>query len=529
MAGFTITKFILIFSALSLCACTNKDLIGLGASRQFDEDSRMCTNQFQKATEMSTPFERQGRKVLLSAQLAASIQNGKLLSTGSHLVATVNTECEIGNVNGLKLKSKPLYLQRDISLEDLESWAQAQECLLGISNSAIFHTSYTLDNDPCLNNTTANMATTCTSELTHLKNIKAIRTTPGTEDGYDILYNPNTGVKSDVIIAIIDTGMDIDHNDLKNNLWVNTREIPGNNIDDDGNGYQDDINGYNFASDIANPRPIAWTDDPGGEVHGTHVAGLIGASANNGIGVAGVMGKNAKLMPLNIFGSTSGAAVEDLDNAIYYAADNGAKVINMSLGACVVSASTEVAVAYAIRKGAVIVTASGNEASEISDNEADVANCTKTTGKIFVTPGSYSKKYLGLVSVGSINVATNTRSSFSNYSNTLVEIAAPGSDSNTSGPTGLLSTFPGQSYDRLQGTSMSSPVVAGAIALGISLAKSRFGVTLTPAQAEYLLISSSPVNTTLMNYFKDGKQLDLHAFALKILTSDLSFQPNDCL
>ena len=127
---------------------------------------------------------------------------------------------------------------------------------------------------------------------------------------------------SQAILAIIDQGVDLEHPDLVNNLWTNVGEIAGNGIDDDKNGFIDDIHGWNFAENISTIKKGH---------HGTHVAGIAAASGNNGIGISGVAW-NAKIMSLDVFPSNASADVKDIVPAIYYAVNNGAKVINMSLG-----------------------------------------------------------------------------------------------------------------------------------------------------------------------------------------------------
>ena len=124
-----------------------------------------------------------------------------------------------------------------------------------------------------------------------------------------------------VDIAVIDGGIQLDHPDLVNNIWRNADEIPGNNIDDDGNGYIDDINGWNFANNNNSPYI---------DLHGTHVAGIIGAEGNNSKGISGVTW-DTNLMSLDVFGSEEYASDSNIISAIYYAVDNGAEAINMSI------------------------------------------------------------------------------------------------------------------------------------------------------------------------------------------------------
>lgn len=153
---------------------------------------------------------------------------------------------------------------------------------------------------------------------------------------------------SDVIVAVIDTGVDYNHIDIRNNIWINTGEIPGNGIDDDGNGYIDDYYGWNFVGDNNDPM-----DDNG---HGTHVAGII-AAENNDYGMTGVA-FNCKVMCLKA-GQHSGAFNNsDIAEAIQYAAANGASVINMSFGGYEISLAVEDALENAYNT-CVLVAAAG--------------------------------------------------------------------------------------------------------------------------------------------------------------------------
>ena len=138
----------------------------------------------------------------------------------------------------------------------------------------------------------------------------------GAPEAWNLVFN------ADIPIAIIDSGVDVTHPDLISNLWVNPGEIPGNGEDDDNNGFTDDIHGWNFVND---------TPDMNVDAHGTHVAGISGAQGNNGIGVSGVAW-NTQLMVLDVFGGNQRTEESDVQEALYYAIDHGAKVINMSLG-----------------------------------------------------------------------------------------------------------------------------------------------------------------------------------------------------
>lgn len=249
----------------------------------------------------------------------------------------------------------------------------------------------------------------------------------------------DAGGDSSVIVAVIDTGVDYNHIDLKQNIWINKLEIPGNGIDDDDNGYVDDVYGWNFVGNNNDPM-----DDNG---HGTHVAGIIGA-ANNDIGVTGVA-YNCKIMPIKAGNSSGYFNNSDIASAITYAYMNGADVINMSFG----GTSVTMAVQEALEKAyttSFLVAAAGNDACQ---NEYCYPGIPVET----VYPASFSFVD-GVMSVG----GSNRASIFTNFDSIKenkieYECFAPGET--------ISSTFPGNRYASFSGTSMAAPVVSGIAAL----------------------------------------------------------------
>ncbi|MEJ5198135.1 MAG: S8 family peptidase [Anaerolineae bacterium] len=239
-------------------------------------------------------------------------------------------------------------------------------------------------------------------------------------------WDRTTG-RPEVIIAIIDTGVDLNHEDLAGGIWTNPLEIPANGLDDDGNGYVDDVHGWNFAQ---NSNQVA--DDYG---HGTHVAGIAAARINNGIGVAGMAG-GATIMPIKVFPPPYPVigTYEDLILGIIYAADNGAHVINMSLGATSYSRGEEAAVNYAWERGAVVVAAAGND-----------------NNNIYYYPAAHPN----VIAVAATD-GYDQRAGFSNWGD-FVDVAAPG--------VYVYATLRNNTYGYMLGTSMASPHVAGLAAL----------------------------------------------------------------
>ena len=244
----------------------------------------------------------------------------------------------------------------------------------------------------------------------------------------------------EVTVAVVDGGIDMQHPEFRSQLWRNVGEVPGNGVDDDGNGYVDDLNGWDFSDAPTLPGSGDSTvrdNEPEDEIgHGTHVSGIIGAAANNKIGIAGIAWR-CRLMPLRAdfkYGGGGYLQNDDVAAAIVYAADNGAQVINMSWGDTVNAFIIEDAVAYAYARGCVLVAAAGN------------------LGAV----GSWYPA--GLKTVISVAWLSEERqlNGDSNFGAT-IDIAAPGDE--------ILSTYLNGGYQNLSGTSIAAAHVSGVAAL----------------------------------------------------------------
>ncbi|MGI8502276.1 MAG: S8 family serine peptidase [Hassallia sp.] len=284
----------------------------------------------------------------------------------------------------------------------------------------------------------------------------------GNNWGADLVKAPEAWAKGytgkGVVVAVVDTGVDRNHDDLKDNIWTNSKEIAGNGIDDDGNGYVDDVNGWNFDGNNNNTLDV--------DGHGTHVSGTI-AGEKNDFGVTGIA-YDAKIMPVKVLNDSGSGSYDAIAQGIRYAADNGANVINLSLGGSYPNSVLESALKYASSKGAIVVMAAGNESGLQPGYPARYAN---ETG----------------IAVGAVDKENNL-ASFSNLAgfNPLTYVTAPGVD--------VYSTLPGNKYASYSGTSMASPHVAGVVALMLSA-----NPNLTDAEVRQILADTSGNSTQAAN------------------------------
>ena len=297
-----------------------------------------------------------------------------------------------------------------------------------------------------------------------------------------------------VVVAVIDTEVDWKHPDLAKQIWKNTKEIPGNGIDDDNNGYVDDVRGWDFFANNNNPHDETSSRNPG---HGTHCAGIVGASGNNEIGISG-MAQNITLMPIRFLGADGSGNLMSAVKAIDYATDNKADIISASWGAAVSRDQAKPileAIERARDKGVLFIAAAANDGKSNDHREVYPANAG----------------FSNVISVAASG-PQDEKPSWSNFGRATVDIAAPGLN--------ILSTIPGDSYRNLSGTSMATPLVSGLAGLVLSLAKKENKI-ISPEEVKALLQSTSDkvnIETAVNGRVNAGRALEgLHKNAF-ILT-----------
>lgn len=288
----------------------------------------------------------------------------------------------------------------------------------------------------------------------------------GSDWGLDLINAPDVWQQgytgNGITVAVIDSGIDYNHPELQGKIWSNADEISNNGIDDDKNGYVDDVQGWNFVNRTNDPA------DDSIDGHGTHVSGIIAADRNQ-TGTTGVA-YNANIMPLKVLNrrgfSDSDATVAQ---AIYYAVNNGAKVINMSLGAdpgAGLDPALEKALQYARQANVTVVIAAGNDRQNLGALQPADPAFSATWRDLAITVGAVSsdrQMYIDSNPAGAIP---------------LDFVVAPGVN--------VQSTIPGNSYNYYDGTSMATPYVSGIVALMLSA-----NPNLTPAQIENILVATA--------------------------------------
>ncbi len=343
---------------------------------------------------------------------------------------------------------------------------------------------------------------------------------------HDVFYNEETGIQklndsgNPVIVAVLDTGVAFTHKDIVNNIWERSDGVVGVN-----------------ASSLGDPNVDEDNDpyDTAPNSHGTHVAGIIAAEANNEMGGSGLAPSGGvKIMPVRVFNSADDnntditSSTVDVTAGILWAIQNGADVINLSLertadgskGDSVRDPILELAITHAIESNVFIVFAAGNGGGSTPSQEITNENFT-------VIPARYGAEFEGAITVGSYDIDSFARSSFSHFSSKYVEIGAPGREawSLTAEERGIFSTASPiiannqvqDQYHRLEGTSMAAPMVSAAAALAKALIRQNLGQDPSVAELERLIKESSLSSSHLLPDFENGQSLDLARLAVKVV------------
>ena len=261
-----------------------------------------------------------------------------------------------------------------------------------------------------------------------------------------------------VVVAVLDTGVQLDHPDLEGAIWTNPGEVAGNGLDDDHDGFVDDVHGANMLDSSGD------VDDEQG--HGTHVAGIIAARRGNGVGGSG-MAPEATILPVKVLDGGTTGSTDTLARGMRYAVDRGARILNVSANTDAATDAIKDAVAYAGQHGAVVVSAAGNDGRNIDLLPSYPASLTDPA----------------ILCVGATTSAGRLWRS-SNTGTLSVDVAAPGAE--------ILSTAPGSSYESRTGTSAATAFVAGTLALlsaarpDLSMSVLRSIVIDTASRRDYL-------------------------------------------
>lgn len=305
----------------------------------------------------------------------------------------------------------------------------------------------------------------------------------GIEDAWS--YFQQKGANREIIVAVIDTGVDTAQEDLKGHFWVNELES-SNKKDDDDNGLVDDVNGWNFYDNsnvLCNYSSYDETYQEYEDDHGTHCAGTIAATPNNGMGIAGIAGDaNVKVMVIKALGGTDGTDTgsgntSSVVQAIRYAERMGAQICNLSFGG---EGNDPVLRSVMEDSDMLFVCASGNDGKNMDNNP--------------IYPAAYDLP--NVISVANIN-ADGSLASSSNYGVNNVDLAAPGS--------AIMSTLVGNTYGTMTGTSMSAPMVTGACALLYS-----FHDSMTAKDAKNIVLNSTESLSSLSGKVKTGGMLNVY-------------------
>jgi subtilisin family serine protease len=307
-------------------------------------------------------------------------------------------------------------------------------------------------------------------------------------EAYDLL--PNHAPK-EIIVAVVDTGVDHNHEDLKDIMWTNENEIPENGVDDDSNGYIDDIHGINTLVRDAQGR--ATMNTMASHWHGTHVSGTIAATQNNGLGIAGVA-NNVKIMAIRTVPDDADELDSNIVEAFKYAAENGAKIINCSFG-------------KSVNEGGMVVRDVINEIGKKYNTLVIASAGNDSMGPFSWHDNDVSPKYPASFDSENLLVIASTTSSgslstFSNVGKISVDVASPGSN--------IYSTIVGNKYGMASGTSMASPNTSGVAAMVLG-----YYPELTAVELKNVLMKSTTKVAAFSDKVASGGRINMKAALAK--------------
>ncbi len=458
---------ILPLSIMALTESCSKMKSKTGSLNEFySSDENICSAAYEPSPGLNAKSTSENVALLPFEQKKVQLDTVLLQKTSASLhqqpvIAIIDRQCSPApnslseqilqsQPNPLKNLSRiavPFTIQNFLDLTTLEKLAENDPCLLGLSSPGQLRT--------------AALALPDVND-THLNKQNHLAFT-NYKHAYNYLIKGQSS-SSLTQVAFIDSGIDCNHSDLQGQLPINC--------------------GDNFVNDLLPPD-----DEPSG--HGTHVAGLLGAVVNNAIGTAGIAGRGVRLYPIKVIGP-DGGSVQDAYDAIQRAIILSVDVINLSIQSDTQLTVVEQAVAEAVRAGIVVVMAAGNFGKELGVDA-------------MTSPGLIGQTLNGAITVGSVDVNYGGLSRFSNFGDK-VEIATTGAvDSFTGVNGGLYSLAPNNSYQRMMGTSQSTPLVSGAAALVIQFLKQN-NINYSPADIERIILNSSDRIPSLM--VQNGRSLN---------------------
>ncbi len=312
------------------------------------------------------------------------------------------------------------------------------------------------------------------------------------------LWDTTTG-DSDLVVAVLDTGVDINHQDLSDNIWINKDEVAGNGLDDDGNGFVDDVNGWDFITNSSDPLPKFdgnWT--AAGVHHGTAIAGVIGAMTNNGQGIAGLNWR-VSIMPIRVLNGAGSGDTASVVQGIKYAMNNGANYINLSFVGDNQDDALDDIIAQATQKGIVVVAAAGNEGINLNKNPRYPVCSPNVVG----VGGVDQSDELITLSNGSGTTGG------SNFGSNCIDLVAPANNFISTVFYDPVHNLTAQYLGGWSGTSLAAPLVTGSLAL----LKSHF-ISLSGAEIVQVLKDTADsvdaVNPTYVGQLGSGR-INLYA------------------